>query len=324
MTRRSLTVMSMLVLPLVLAIVAIVIPAQASGAKAGGANSARQGLVMVSPVPGIGPRTAAEASAAANTCAWYAVRAGWADNGYYSGDLVTAAAICVAESAGHPLLYTCDKNGVPIGHGYYAPGKPVKCPSGYTSYDRGLWQLSNVYDSSVTDSCAFNPVCNAGQAYAPASQYGTSFGAWSSYDSDTYAADIDAAQAAVTKLTAGTVTSAELGECLAPAKSAVNVKVVVINCGSGANGQQWLISGGKLRSGSVCAAIGLNPPKAPGVVLRRCASTKTQDWSVYGRGELRNLADGKCLTDPSGSLTAGTQVDVTACANLKDQTWWLP
>jgi len=39
---------------------------------------------------------------------------------------------------------------------------------------------------------------------------------------------------------------------------------------------------------------------------------------------LRNAADGKCLTDPASSLTAGTQMDVTDCANAENQTWWLP
>jgi hypothetical protein len=55
---------------------------------------------------------------------------------------------------------------------------------------------------------AFNPVCNADEAYL-ASQRGTSFSPWSSYDQDTCAKYIDPAQGAVTKLTSGTVTSAK-------------------------------------------------------------------------------------------------------------------
>jgi len=325
-TRRRLSVLSMLALPMALAVAWAVVPAQAS--RTGSGHAARPGRAltagMVSPVPGVGPGDQAQAAAAAATCLKYASRAGWANNGYYSGDLVTAVAVCVAESAGDPLRYVCDQNGSVIGQGEYVPGKPVKCPAGYTSYDRGLWQLNNVSDASVSDKCAFNPTCNAGAAYAPASEYGTSFAPWSSYDSDAYASAIDLAQAAVIKLTSGTVTSAELSVCLAQARSAVNANVVIGNCGGGASDQQWLVSGGKLRSGSVCAAIGLSPRTSPGVVLRRCGSSKTQDWSGYGRDELRNAADGKCLTDPGRSLIPGTQVDVTACANLKDQTWWLP
>ena len=43
-----------------------------------------------------------------------------------------------------------------------------------------------------------------------------------------------------------------------------------------------------------------------------------------GRDELRNGYDGKCLTDPAGSLKAGTAVVASRCSDAKDQTWWLP
>jgi hypothetical protein len=267
------------------------------------------------------PLTPAAAASAVSTCTRYATRAGWANNGYYSGDLVTAAAICVAESAGNPLLYVCDSQaGSVTGHGNY-DGKTPDCPSGTVSYDRGLWQLNSKNASSVSDSCAFTATCNAGQAYL-FSQRGTDFEPWTSYDTDTYSEFIDLVQAQVTKLTTGTVTSAELGECLVQQKAIVNYKVEVANCGSGAATQQWVITGGKLRAGSLCAAIGAGAK--PGIVLRKCGSSRMQSWSVYGRDELRDAADGKCLTDPGGSLTAGTQVDATSCTNAKDQTWWLP
>ena len=284
-------------------------------------SSASRGPVLIAPLLGIAPKTVAQAATASSTCVQYATRAGWANNGYFAGDLVTAAAICVAESAGDPKLYVCDENGKVVGHGEFT-GDPVKCPAGTTSYDRGLWQLNSVAASGTSDQCAFNPVCNAGVAYL-ASQRGTSFVPWSSYDQDTYARYIDAAQAAVTNLHSGTVTSALLGECL-QAKSTAGAKVVIANCGSGGTTQQWTVSGGKLRSGSVCAAISSASATSPGVVLRPCAAQKVQQWSVVGRFELRNAGDGKCLTDPGNSLTAGTQVTATRCANAKNQTWWLP
>ncbi len=105
----------------------------------------------------------------------YATRVGWANNGYFAGDLVTAAAICVAESTGDPKLYVCDNAaGQIVGHGDVGPGKPVTCPAGTVSYDRGLWQLNTVVPGAVSDTCAFDPVCNAKTAYlasgaAPAS-----------------------------------------------------------------------------------------------------------------------------------------------------------
>ena len=311
--------------------VAVAVPAYASGTGPVSAGAARPGQagstahlpVLITKGPGIAPRTAAQAATASGTCVRFATRAGWANNGYFAGDLVTAAAICVAESTGDPKLYTCDENGAVVGHGDFVQGQPVKCPTGTTSYDRGLWQLNSVAASGTSDSCAFDPVCNAKTAYL-ASGRGTSFAPWSSYDQDVYTKQIDPAQTAVTDLHSGTVTSALLGECLAQARSAVGAKVVLANCGPGSVTQQWIISGGQLRSGSVCATISSTSAASPGIVLRRCASQKIQRWSVTGRFELRNVADGKCLTDPNSSLNAGTPVIATKCGNAKNQTWWLP
>jgi hypothetical protein len=65
---------------------------------------------------------------AVKNCTYYAARAGWPDNGYYGGDLVTAAAICVAESAGNPNLIVCDtKAGAITGQGNYPH---YTCPKG--------------------------------------------------------------------------------------------------------------------------------------------------------------------------------------------------
>lgn len=318
-----LSILSKIALPVTVAGLAIAVPAYASSSHTASAKPISPARAMIAPLPASGPTTAAQTATASATCARYATRAGWANNGYFAGDLVTAAAICVAESAGDPKLYVCDQNGQVVGHGDFVQGQPVKCPAGTTSYDRGLWQLNSVAASGTTDQCAFDPVCNAGAAYL-ASGRGTTFAPWSSYDQDVYTKFLDAAQTAVTDLNSGTVTSALLGECLVQAKSAVGAKVQIANCGSGATRQQWIVSGGKLRSGSVCATIASTSAATPGVVLRRCAPQKIQTWVPFGRSELRNKADGKCLTDPGSSLKAGTQVNVTRCANAKNQTWWLP
>jgi hypothetical protein len=299
---------------------AAVVPALATSAPT---QRSIPGRAMIAPLAGQGPRTAAAIRFAAQNCVRFATMAGWPNNGYYGGDLVTAAAICVAESKGDPKLITCDP-GLQSGD---SPG--FTCPGGTTSEDRGLWQLNNGVADPATDLCAFNPVCNADFAYYtgdssdPASLRGLDFAPWASYDTAEYNVFIDTVQAAVTRLSGGTVTSALLGECLVPAKSKVNSNVVIANCGTGAIVQLWSVGGDRLRSGSVCAAIG-SAGSDPGVVLRRCASNPRQLWVAYGRDELRNAADGKCLTDPGSSLTAGTQVVVTACVNAKDQTWWLP
>lgn len=276
-------------------------------------------VAMIAPTAAQGRLSPAATGKAVSTCLFYAAKAGWPNNGYFGGDLVTAATICVAESRGDPHLKVCDDgSGTITGQGDWPT---FNCPAGSMSYDRGLWQLNNKHAAKTSNKCAFDPVCNAGAAYLDSGR-GISFAPWSSYDNQTYAHYLDLVQAAVTKLTSGTVTSALLGECLAQSRPVVGAKVVVVNCGSGASNQRWSIAGGKLTSGTRCAAIAST--RGTGVVLRRCARTKTQDWAVSGRYELRNAADGKCLTDPGSSLTSGTAVNVTNCANAKNQTWWLP
>jgi hypothetical protein len=330
--RIRFSLVAKIAIPVAITGLGIGLPAYASSADAGAAGSQSARMLasaptgnrppLIAPLAVPGPKSAATVASASATCAKYAARAGWANNGYFAGDLVTATAVCVAESAGDPKVYVCDQNGKIVGQGEYVAGQPIKCPAGTTSYDRGLWQLNSQTAASTTDKCAFDPVCNARVSYL-ASSRGTSFVPWSSYDQNTYAKYIDAAQSAVTKLTMGAVASAELGECL-QAKSVSGAKVVIANCGGGGAIQRWTVTGGKLRSGSLCGAISSTSAASPGIVLRRCASQKTQQWTVAGRYELRNAANGKCLTDPNGSLTAGTQVTAARCVNAKDQTWWLP
>ena len=321
MTRAPHVLLARITIPLAVAAVALAIPAHASTAAAPRATAPVAARNLIAPLSAPGPRTRTQTATAAATCAAYATRAGWANNGYYGGDLVTAAAICVAESAGNASLYVCDDNGAVVGQGDFPP---VNCPKGTTSYDRGLWQLNSKAASGVSDACAFSALCNAEHAYL-ASGRGTTFAPWSSYDQDTYARPfLDVVQATVTKLRSGTVAGALLGECLAQSKSAVGARVVLANCGSGAvNLQQWAIGGGKLQSGSVCAAVSSVHGNAS-VVLRRCARSASQDWLPFGRAELRNAADGRCITYPGSTLAVGAPVDVARCTGAKPQVWWLP
>src|SRR5258706_3940974 len=113
---------------------AIAGPAYAAGAHqsapgpARPAADARPGVALhgpglIAPLTGISPRTAAQAATASSTCVRYATQAGWANNGYFAGDLVTAAAIFPAENARDPKPFRCGQ----------AAGKAVRdmhlCPS---------------------------------------------------------------------------------------------------------------------------------------------------------------------------------------------------
>src|SRR5258706_12967540 len=108
---------------------AIAVPAYAAGAHPSAPGPARpaadappgvalHGPGLIAPLTGISPRTAAQAATASSTCVRYATQAGWANNGYFAGDPVTAAANCAAESARDPKLYVCDHvAGQAGGHG---------------------------------------------------------------------------------------------------------------------------------------------------------------------------------------------------------------
>jgi hypothetical protein len=119
-------------------------------------------------------------SAAADLCASVASRAG------FSGDrLVTAVAVGMGESSCRPDAQ--NSNG------------PTKgCPNG--SVDRGLWQINSCWHPSVSKSCAYDAQCNANAAYRISTK-GTNFKPWAAYTNGSYRNHLEAARAAVGRLT---------------------------------------------------------------------------------------------------------------------------
>jgi hypothetical protein len=284
---------------------------QASDTQAPPARPGR----LVSPAPhgAAGPLTAARAASAAQACAASAAAAGWANNGYYGGNLVTAVAVCVAESGGQPTIYYCEGNGTV---GTYPP---VHCPGG--SYDRGLWQLNSKAQTGVTDACAFRAKCNAKAAYG-ISAAGASFSPWAVYGNGGYTRYLGAAQAAVTGLASGTLTSAVFGMCTARSNPAPGATVVVGDCGRGVAAQQWTVTGGTLRNGALCLTAESGGRAA--VTMNTCGGGASQTWTLPGPGELRNALTGQCLHDPNASTTAGTPLGLAPCTGARGRVWWLP
>jgi hypothetical protein len=277
-------------------------------------------LFTGSAAPAAATPHAAQVTSAAQACTSYAAAAGWANN----GSLVTASAVCMAESGGQAAVYYCDATG----HDGDYP--PVKC-SGV--YDRGLWQLDSAGQSAVTDACAFAPQCNADAAYA-VSAGGLNFAAWSVYVDGVYASYVGTARDAVEALTSGTVASGIARVCLARGQDAANALVITGRCGTGAAQQQWSVPAaadvpggtnvlaGTIRSGPLCIAPASTAPYAA-VRLRRCDGLAWQQWTQSAAGELRNAQTGGCLRDPGGSLVPGTQVTIAPCAAYPAGTWWL-
>ena len=60
------------------------------------------------------------------------------------------------------------------------------------------------------------------------------------------------------------------------------------------------------------------------LVLWSCIGHKNEQWTHRSNGEYVLAANGLCLTDPSNSTVNGTQVEIRACQNFKDQHWSLP
>lgn len=256
--------------------------------------------------------SAQQAASAAQACAGYATYAGWTNNAS-SSDLVTASAICVAESGGQPTVYYCNPTGQ---DGYYPP---VNC-SGV--YDRGLWQIDNQAWTTITNTCAFTAKCNADGAYA-ISQRGASFSPWATYTSRIYTNYLTAAQTAVEALRGGTVPSGVPGVCLSRAAYTRNAAAITSTCGSGAGRQQWRMAGPAIRDGKYCLAVA-STAKTAAVRLRRCNASTYQQWTALGNGLLRNALSGRCLRDPDSTVTPGTPVNVGSCIAAASRVWWLP
>ena len=291
-----------------------------SGPTRGPSGAGRQpGPVVMRPAS-VAPRgafgrilSARQAVAAAQACAGYATYAGWANNTSHD-DLVTASAICVAESGGQPTVYYCNPTGQ---DGYYPP---VACSG---MYDRGLWQIDSQSWASITDTCAFTGKCNADGAYA-ISQRGTSFSPWATYTSGAYSNYLSAAQSAITALRGGTVPSGVAGVCLSRAAYAQDAAVITSTCGSGAGRQQWHIGRRHaVRDGKYCLAVA-SPSATAAVHLRRCNGSAYQQWTALGNGLLSNTLAGRCLRDPDSTVTPGTQVNVGSCITGASRVWWLP
>lgn len=81
-----------------------------------------------------------------------------------AGDVTTAVAVALAESGGDTAAVGKNADG---------------------SRDRGLWQINDQAHPEVSDSCAFDPACNARAAYTISNGW-TDFSAWTVYTTGAY------------------------------------------------------------------------------------------------------------------------------------------
>ena len=66
------------------------------------------------------------------------------------------------------------------------------------SRDRGLWEINDFYHKEVSDACAYDPACAAGQVYQ-ISKGGTDWHEWTTYGGIRYNHELPYAQAAAAK-----------------------------------------------------------------------------------------------------------------------------
>jgi hypothetical protein len=110
--------------------------------------------------------------------------------------------------------------------------------------------------------------------------------------------------------------------------SANGTKVQFWTCMNDAS-QNWTLGpGGTIQINGKCldAAGGSSrvPPNGTKVQLWSCSGGSNQQWHQGTGGALVNGNGGKCLDDPSASMTNGVQLQLWSCTGSGQQTWPLP
>jgi Ricin-type beta-trefoil lectin domain len=115
----------------------------------------------------------------------------------------------------------------------------------------------------------------------------------------------------------------EHGKCLddSGASTVNGNKIDIFTC-NGSAAQKWrLKSNGTLVVLDKCLADKGYTGAGTKLVLWNCAGNKNEQWRHRSNGEYVLATNGLCLTDPSGSSTNGTQVQIRACKDNSDQRW---
>jgi serine protease len=116
------------------------------------------------------------------------------------------------------------------------------------------------------------------------------------------------------------------GKCLddSGASTANGNKIDIFSCNSSA-AQKWTLNSNKtLVVLDKCLADKHYTGTGTKLVLWNCVGNKNEQWRHRSNGEYVLATNGLCLTDPSGSSTNGTQVQIRACKDNQDQRWSEP
>ena len=114
------------------------------------------------------------------------------------------------------------------------------------------------------------------------------------------------------------------GKCLDDfgSSTANGNKVDIWTCNN-TGAQKWTFVSGALEVLGKCLADPNGTGAGTKLVIETCGGTG-QTWKHKSNGEYVLSLNSLCLTDPSGSSTDGTQVQIRTCADFADQKWSLP
>jgi Ricin-type beta-trefoil lectin domain/Putative Ig domain len=105
--------------------------------------------------------------------------------------------------------------------------------------------------------------------------------------------------------------------------TANGTKVDIWTCNNTVS-QQWTFVSGALSVQGKCLDDSSQGGAGAKLVIWTCNGHSAQTWTHNSSGEYVLKLNGLCLTDPSGSATNGTQVEVHTCNKLADQHWTGP
>jgi hypothetical protein len=209
-----------------------------------------------------------------------------------------------------PLAGTPASGTYPASYPYAHPGGSYTTPGTAYPYAAGL----NDITSGSNGTCSTGYLCTAGPGYDGPAGLG----------SPSFTASLSSSGSL-----AGSVYSGVTDKCIDdPGDANVTQKIQIYSCLGNAS-QRWTVEADgtlQINGGGYCLDAKNGGPL---VQLYHCNGTATspnpnQQWTSRGDGTLRNQASGECLTDPSGSTTNGTQLQVSACSVTAAEQWNLP
>jgi hypothetical protein len=260
-------------------------------------------------------------------CADDAFKAGFPYNRNVAGhpSIVVAVAVALAESSCNPSASASN-------------GPTSGCPNGST--DRGLWQINNCYQPQVSNSCAYNAMCNAIAAYQISSK-GTNYTPWSTFNSGLYLKYIANAESAISGLTI-TLFNQNTSRCLGADSTNTKNGAPVFQwaCNSSNVYEQWhvMVVNGNLQvlknvgTGTCLDGDGTASGNGAPVFQWSCsaAGSPYEQWilggsntlSVYANATLYNWGDHTCLANDSADVRNGGKVFQWACNRSNGWMQW--